>query len=328
PAARRYCRPRHLARVDGQIRRPAHRGRRVFAAAPRDAGARGDRRPRSVALALQDADRDGDQGRRRRPGHDGSAGREHPADVRDRVRRRLGTGGGRGHRRDFPGECRLGTGRPVAAQLARRRDRRRHGLDLRRCRRLAVVRARLHLLGRVLADFGGQLLHPVLDRVHVRPGCPRARVPATRPLREGLMTSALKLNIERGAGTAILLLMALGPLAFGAYWVSFILTQTFLIGIAAASLIFLSAYGGMVSLGQAALYGLAAVALGNIVTKGEAKGLHLGWNPWLGVVLAILITTALGLLLGAVASRSAGIYFLMITLTYSVIAYYFLGQVT
>jgi branched-chain amino acid transport system permease protein len=142
------------------------------------------------------------------------------------------------------------------------------------------------------------------------------------------MTQSLKLNVERGAGASILLLMALGPLVFGAYWVSFILTQTFLIGIAAASLIFLSAYGGMFSLGQTALYGLSAVALGNMVTKGEAKGLHLGWNPWLGVLLAIVITTALGLLLGAVASRSAGIYFLMITLTYSVIAYYFLGQVT
>jgi branched-chain amino acid transport system permease protein len=142
------------------------------------------------------------------------------------------------------------------------------------------------------------------------------------------MTPTVKLNIERGVGAAIVLLMALGPLLFGTYWVSFILTQTFLTGIAAASLIFLSAYGGMVSLGQTALYGLSAVALGNIVTKGEAKGLHLGWNPWLGVFLAIVITTALGLLLGAVASRSAGIYFLMITLTYSVIAYYFLGQVT
>ena len=40
------------------------------------------------------------------------------------------------------------------------------------------------------------------------------------------------------------------------------------------------------------------------------------------------MTTAIGLLLGAVAARSTGIYFLMITLTYSVIATYTLGQVT
>ena len=47
------------------------------------------------------------------------------------------------------------------------------------------------------------------------------------------MTATLKLNTERGAGVAIVLLMALAPLVLGAYWVSFILTQTFLIGIAA-----------------------------------------------------------------------------------------------
>ena len=41
-----------------------------------------------------------------------------------------------------------------------------------------------------------------------------------------------------------------------------------------------------------------------------------------------MITTAIGLIGGAVAARSAGIYFLMITLTYSVIAVYTLGQVT
>ncbi len=107
-----------------------------------------------------------------------------------------------------------------------------------------------------------------------------------------------------------------------------ILTQTFLIGIAAASLIFLSAYGGMISLAQVAMYGIAGFALGNMVTQGESKGLNLGWDPWLSVVLAILITVAIGLIFGAVAARSLGIYFLMITLTYAVIVNYFFGQVT
>jgi branched-chain amino acid transport system permease protein len=51
-------------------------------------------------------------------------------------------------------------------------------------------------------------------------------------------------------------------------------------------------------------------------------------DPTLAVVLAIVMTTVIGLIGGAVASRSTGIYFLMITLTYSVIATYTLGQVT
>src|SRR5205823_11347841 len=64
------------------------------------------------------------------------------------------------------------------------------------------------------------------------------------------------------------------------------------------------------------------------VTTGPVKGLHLGYAPWVGVVLAIVITTAIGLLIGAVASRSAGIYFLMITLAFSVLANTFFGEVT
>jgi branched-chain amino acid transport system permease protein len=84
----------------------------------------------------------------------------------------------------------------------------------------------------------------------------------------------------------------------------------------------------MVSLAQVAFYGIAAFALGNMVTTGQVKGLHLGLDPWVSVVLAIALTTALALIFGAVASRSTGIYFLMITLTYAVIAFYFFGQVT
>jgi branched-chain amino acid transport system permease protein len=142
------------------------------------------------------------------------------------------------------------------------------------------------------------------------------------------MTATAKQRTERSIAGVALLIVAIGPLLFSDYWVSFILTQTFLMGIAAASLIFLSAYGGMVSLCQGALAGVAGFALGNMVTQAESKGLNLGWNPWLSVVLAILITIVVGILFGALASRSTGIYFLMITLTYGVLVYYFFGQVT
>jgi branched-chain amino acid transport system permease protein len=138
--------------------------------------------------------------------------------------------------------------------------------------------------------------------------------------------------VERGIGVGAVTLAALGPLILSDYWAHELLTQTFLMGIAAASLIFLSAYGGMVSLGQTALYGFAGFIVGNLATKGgpggETKGLHLGWDPTVAVILAIVITTVIGLIGGLVASRSFGIYFLMITLTYAVIANYFFGQVT
>lgn len=135
-------------------------------------------------------------------------------------------------------------------------------------------------------------------------------------------------TVERVLGLVSLILVALGPLIFSTYWVSFVLTQVFFLGIAAASLVFLSAYGGMVSLAQVSIFGIAGFVLGNVVTNGSSKGLNLGWNPWWGVVLGIAIATAAGFVFGALASRSTGIYFLMITLTFAVIANLFFGQVT
>jgi branched-chain amino acid transport system permease protein len=143
---------------------------------------------------------------------------------------------------------------------------------------------------------------------------------------------ATKTVVERVIGVGVLVLALVGPQFVTDFWMDTVLTQTFILGIGAASLVFLSAYGGMISLAQAALMGIAGYALGNMVSQrgpgGETKGLTLGWDPTLAVVLAILLAVGIGLLFGAVASRSFGIYFLMLTLTYSVIAYLFVSQVT
>jgi branched-chain amino acid transport system permease protein len=133
---------------------------------------------------------------------------------------------------------------------------------------------------------------------------------------------------DRAVGGAALLLAVIAPLILPAYWIGTLLTQVLFLGIVAASLIFLSAYGGMVSLAQVAVYGVAGFVVGNATTNGNTKGLNLGWNPWWGVVVGIAIAVAAAALFGALASRSVGIYFLMITLTYSVIANLFFGQVT
>jgi branched-chain amino acid transport system permease protein len=138
----------------------------------------------------------------------------------------------------------------------------------------------------------------------------------------------IAVTANRVVGALALVVAALAPLIFSSYWVSALLTQMLFLGIVAASLIFLSAYGGMVSLAQVAVYGIAGFVVGNATTNGNTKGLNLGWDPWLGVALGIAIAVAIGLLFGALASRSVGIYFLMITLTYSVIANLFFSQVT
>jgi branched-chain amino acid transport system permease protein len=137
-----------------------------------------------------------------------------------------------------------------------------------------------------------------------------------------------RLTPNRVAGGLLVGLALFAPLIFSDYWVATLLTQTMFLGIVAASLIFLSADGGMVSLAQVAIYGIAGFALGNLTTTGNTKGLNLGWDPVLGIVVAIAIAVLVALVFGALASRSYGIYFLMITLVFSVIANLFFGQVT
>jgi branched-chain amino acid transport system permease protein len=137
-----------------------------------------------------------------------------------------------------------------------------------------------------------------------------------------------RLSADRIAGTVLVLLALFAPLIFTEYWVSALLTQMLFLGVVAASLIFLSAYGGMVSLAQTAIYGVAGFALGNLTTNGNTKGLNLGWPEIPGIVVAFAVALVVAIVFGALASRSYGIYFLMITLVFSVIANLFFGQVT
>ncbi|MGH3005214.1 MAG: branched-chain amino acid ABC transporter permease [Gaiellaceae bacterium] len=129
-----------------------------------------------------------------------------------------------------------------------------------------------------------------------------------------------------GPGLAIVLVLLFAPLLFTDFYLSAVITKALWLGIAAASLIFLAGYVGMISLGQVALYGVAGFTMANLVAADG--GSPIAWNPWLGTLVGILACTAVGLFFGAIASRSYGIYFLMITLAFAVIASLFFGQVT
>lgn len=95
-------------------------------------------------------------------------------------------------------------------------------------------------------------------------------------------------------------------------------------GTLALSLMFLAGYGGMVSLMQLAIAGLAGymVALfGNPVT---AHGFALVW--FVAIPIALAIAIVFGTLAGALAVRTAGIQTIMITLAIAVGFYYFCQQ--
>ncbi|MDP9256467.1 MAG: branched-chain amino acid ABC transporter permease [Actinomycetota bacterium] len=131
---------------------------------------------------------------------------------------------------------------------------------------------------------------------------------------------------ERSIAGVALAIAVLAPLLFSTYTVDQLLTESLIFGIVAMSLVFLASYGGMVSLAQTALFGIAGFVFGNMTTV-DTKGLTLGYSPWVGIIPAIVIATGIGLIYGGLAARSTGIYFLMITLTYGVIANLSFGQI-
>src|SRR3954452_18060601 len=316
----------HLVAGDvRQVRQPARRGHPVHADADRHPRDRPRGRGRAVVLAQAHAHGHGDPRRRRRPRHGLRDGDQHPAHVRHRVHRRLGPGGPRRRDRRVVREPGAGRRRQLAAQLARRGDHRRHGVDRRRRHRRAPAGPDHQLRRRLPAGE----LHLLLDHLHLRPARHRARDPSPRALRPAGMKARIGgLTPDRAAAAVVVVLAVFAPLIFSQYWVATLLTQMWVLGVVAASLIYLSAFGGMVSLAQVAIYGVAGFALGNLTTNGNTKGLNLGWAQAPGIVLAIVVALVVACVFGALACRSYGIYFLMITLVFSVIANLFFGQVT
>ena len=138
------------------------------------------------------------------------------------------------------------------------------------------------------------------------------------------MTSISARNISVGVGVVLLALL---PLVGTDFFIDFVMTRTLMLGLAASTIVFLSAYGGMDSLAQWLIFGVAGFVVGNVVAE-SGRGLTLGWEPWVAVPIAMVVATTVALVLGAMAARSSGIYFLMLTLTYAVIGFYFFGQVT
>ncbi|MGI9665848.1 MAG: branched-chain amino acid ABC transporter permease [Acidimicrobiia bacterium] len=132
----------------------------------------------------------------------------------------------------------------------------------------------------------------------------------------------------RIAGLVLIAAMFLLPMFGSDFFVDFVMTRTLILGLGAVTLIYLAAYGGMISLAQWLIVGVSGFMIGNAVADAGSKGLKLGMNDWVAVVFAVFVSTVLAMILGALSSRTTGIYFLMLTFVYAVIGFYFFGQVT
>jgi branched-chain amino acid transport system permease protein len=101
--------------------------------------------------------------------------------------------------------------------------------------------------------------------------------------------------------------------------------QSLALGLVALSLTFLAGYGGMVSLAQMTVAGIAGYAVAIVGASGTPQ-VSLGWPWWLAVLLALPIAVLAATVIGWLSVRTEGIYTIMITLAIGVAFYYLVLQ--
>ena len=101
----------------------------------------------------------------------------------------------------------------------------------------------------------------------------------------------------------------------GGYYVG-VATRVMIFALAASSLNLVVGYGGMISFGHAAFFGAGAYSVAILAQEGAVSALA-AWP------LAVAVSAACALVIGAVSLRTRGLYFIMITLAFAQMLYYF-----
>lgn len=110
------------------------------------------------------------------------------------------------------------------------------------------------------------------------------------------------------------LLLAAFPLIGSTFYIQ-LGAKIMIMAIFAMSLDLLVGHTGLVSLGHAAYFGLAAYVLALITPKYEAASL------WLTLPVAIVAAAAAALVIGFLVVRTGGVYFIMVTLAFAQMLY-------
>jgi branched-chain amino acid transport system permease protein len=113
-----------------------------------------------------------------------------------------------------------------------------------------------------------------------------------------------------------LILFAIFPLVGDKYELQ-LLSKIMLMAIFAMSLDLLVGFTGLVSLGHAAFFGLGGYALWLLSPQYAAT------NLWLSLVVVVGIAAVTSLAIGALVLRSSGVYFIMVTLAFAQMFYYY-----
>ena len=104
------------------------------------------------------------------------------------------------------------------------------------------------------------------------------------------------------------------PPLLGIYYTRFA-TQIAIYGMVALSVDLLLGYTGLITFGQAALFGVGGYAAGMLTV--------LGWtNAWLVWPAAVLVSMLFALAIGSLSLRTRGFQFIMVTLAFAQMVYY------
>lgn len=98
------------------------------------------------------------------------------------------------------------------------------------------------------------------------------------------------------------------------YYLGFV-TRVMIFALAATSLNLVLGFGGMVSFGHAGLFGIGGYAMDILMYYGVV-------SAWIGWPAAVLASAVAALVIGAISLRTAGAYFIMITLAFAQMLYY------
>lgn len=142
--------------------------------------------------------------------------------------------------------------------------------------------------------------------------------------------------MSRETGFNALMVLALVAVPLWAHWAGepftvTLATRAVILALAAAGLNIALGIGGLVSLGHAVFFGLGGYAMGILAFHAQDYSALIGWPlevpgtnamPVIWLV-AVLVSGLAALLIGLLSLRTTGVYFIMITLAFGQMFYFF-----
>jgi branched-chain amino acid transport system permease protein len=123
----------------------------------------------------------------------------------------------------------------------------------------------------------------------------------------------------------VLALVLVFPFVATPFFTYQVAAQSLILGVIALSLTFMAGYGGIVSLAQMTVAGIAGYSLAVLGTSSSAE-ISLAWPWWVAVPFALVIAVVCATFIGWLSVRTDGIYTIMITLAIGVAFYYLVLQ--